>query len=317
LRLIANQKKEGMMKTVIVWASAMLALAAAGSAIAQANAVIEAVQSPAWIERGGRTLPAAPGMQLQDRDQLRTGSASRVLLRLPEGSTVKLGENARYRIDIQQRKGNTYLAAMNVFEGAFRFTTNVLRKVGGKRDVRIQFPTVTAGIRGTDVWGKSDPTREIVCLIEGTVEVERGKDKPTVLNQPLQFYIAPKDKPAEPVGFVDKKQIDEWSAETEIQPGRGAPRRGGAWRVLLASVDTQADALKLYDAVRLAGYPADIAPTKVNNKSSYDVRISQLPSQREAQALADVLKGKYGVAEPSVARAGAQAAPKAEEAPTK
>jgi hypothetical protein len=291
------------MKSVTFAACAALMLAFGSGAAAQsAQAVIEAVQFPAWIERDGKSIPAAPGMQLADRDQLRTGPASRVLLRMPEGSTVKLGENARYRIDVQQRKANTYLAAMNVLDGAFRFTTDVLRKFGGKRDVRIQFPTVTAGIRGTDVWGKSASDREIVCLIEGRVEVERGRDNPITLDQPMLFYIAPKDKPAEPVAPVPPEQLREWAAETEIQPGRGASRRGGRWRVTLASADSQAEALKIYDAVRAAGYPADIAPQRAGDKRSYDIRVSQLPSQQEAQALANSLKGRYGAAEPTVTR---------------
>ena len=33
------------------------------------------------------------------------------------------------------------------------------------------------------------------------------------------------------------EQLREWAAETEIQPGRGASRRGGRWHVTLASVD--------------------------------------------------------------------------------
>src|SRR4051812_9075080 len=131
-----------------------------------APAIIEAVQYPAWIEREGKpSIPAMPGMPLQDRDQVHTGASSRVLLRMPEGSSVKLGENARYRIDVQQRQANVYLATMNVLEGAFRFSTDFFGHYRGRREVHINFPTVTAGIRGTDVWGKSAPDREIVCLI--------------------------------------------------------------------------------------------------------------------------------------------------------
>ena len=35
----------------------------------------------------------------------------------------------------------------------------------------IRVATVTAGIRGTDLWGKSAADRQIVCLIEGRIEV--------------------------------------------------------------------------------------------------------------------------------------------------
>jgi len=69
---------------------------------------------------------------------------------------------------------------------------------------------------------------------------------------------------------------------------------------VLASVDTQQDALKIYDAVRAGGYAAEIRPHEAAGKHTYDVRLSQLPSKVEAQALADALRGKMGVAEPKV-----------------
>jgi hypothetical protein len=78
--------------------------AAATTAVAQdatkrtaaPQAVVEAVQMPAWIERGGARVPPAPGMGLQSNDALRTmptrafssagrrqsGSSARMQLRL-------------------------------------------------------------------------------------------------------------------------------------------------------------------------------------------------------------------------------------------
>jgi len=35
-------------------------------------------------------------------------------------------------------------------------------------------------------------------------------------------------------------------------------RRGGRWKVVFATVDTQQESLKVYDAVRAAGYSAGI-----------------------------------------------------------
>src|SRR4051794_15312116 len=67
--------------------------AAAKPARAASGAVVEAVQMPAWVERDGARMPAAPGMPLKERDQLRTGAHSRLLLKTADGSLVKLGEN--------------------------------------------------------------------------------------------------------------------------------------------------------------------------------------------------------------------------------
>ena len=49
--------------------------------------------------------------------------------------------------------------------------------------------------------------------------------------------------------------------------------------------------------LRNAGYPAEIQPTR---EGVYHVRIRQLASREDAEALAESLRGKHGVAEPLV-----------------
>ena len=256
---------------------------------------------PAWIERpGGSRVPLAPGMELKDGDQVRTGANSRLLVKLSEGSLVKLGENGHLRItEVNPQHDGIFKAALGVVEGAFRFTTDALAK-GRRRDVRISVATVTAGIRGTDLWGKSDRAdRQIVCLIEGRIEVGAEGESPVTMDQPRQFYQRTRGQTA-PIGFVEPAQLGEWAKETEIAAGTGAARRGGRFRVSLAQADTQAAALAVYDQLRDAGYAARILPMKVGEKLVYDVRIGNLPSKAEAEALAAQLRGKHGVVEPKV-----------------
>ena len=291
-----------MNRTLLNAVCAAAALASCG-AYAAPLAMVEAVQAPAWVQRDGSRIPLAAGMELRDRDEIRTGEKSKVLLRMGEGSSVKLGENARFALDsVQIRKDKVFAAAMRMAEGAFRFTTRALARYRVKRDININIAQVTAGIRGTDVWGKAAADRDIVCLIEGKVEVQRGTDKPFTMDQPLSFYIAPRDKPPLPVAPVPPEQLRQWSAETEIEPGKGATRAGGKWKVVLASEATQQAALAMYDKVRAAGYAAQILPTRINDKPVYLVRLSQLPSKAEASALADALRGRIGAIEPMVTR---------------
>ena len=291
-----------MNRTLLNAVGAFAALTTAGS-MAQPLAMVEAVQAPAWVQRGESRIPLSPGMELANRDQIRTGAKSKLLLRMGEGSSVKLGENASFTLDnMERRKDNLFVAAMKVAEGAFRFTTRALTSRRVKRDININIAQVTAGIRGTDVWGKAASDRDIVCLIEGKIEVQRGTDKPFAMDQPLSFYIAPRDRPPLPVAPVPPEQLRQWSAETEIEPGKGAARAGGRWKVVLASEETPQAALAMYDRARAAGYAAQILPTRINDKRVYLVRITQLPSKEEATALADALRGTMGVIEPMVTR---------------
>jgi hypothetical protein len=277
----------------------LILAALAHPALAQPAAVVESVQMPAWVERDGRRAPLAVGMELKGGDAVKTGAGSRALVKLSEGSSVKLGENGNLHIaQINPQREGIFLAALRVVEGAFRFTTDVVAK-NRRRDVQIQVATVTAGIRGTDLWGKSSPDRQIVCLIEGAIEVGAEGEKPALMNQPRQFYRREKGQ-TQPIGFVEPAQLGEWAKETDVEAGKGAATRGGRWKVTLASPGSQGEALAVYDRVREAGYAAEIVPARAGEGRIYHVRIGNLPSKAEADALAARLRGQHGIMEPKV-----------------
>jgi hypothetical protein len=287
------------MKRIRVLVLAMVMAAFSQSSLAQPAAVVEGVQMPAWVERSGSRQPLAVGMELKGGDVVKTGEGSRALVRLAEGSRVKLGENGALRIDeINPDSGGFFKAALRVVEGAFRFTTDALAKAR-RRQVSITVATVTAGIRGTDLWGKSAPERQIICLIEGAIEVGAEGETPVVMDQARQFYRREKGQ-TQPVGFISAEQLAQWALETDIEAGKGAARRGGKWKVTLASADSQAAALAFYDQLRERGYAAEIRPVRARDAMVYRLRIANLPSRAEAEALAARLRGQPGVTEPKV-----------------
>ena len=285
------------MKSLLVLL-ATLALVPLESALAQVAAVVEGVQMPAWIERDGRRLPLIPGMQLRPGDQLVTGSGSRVMVKLAEGSLVRLGEKAQLRVTELSPTRELFKAALDVLEGAFRFTTDVVSKPR-KREVSIRAAQVTAGVRGTDFWGRARQGNETICLIDGEVEVAAANEQPVTLREPRQFYRRVDGK-AQPVGMVNETQIATWSSEVELQAGKGIARRGGRYSVVLASAADQSALRPIYQELQDAGYPAELRPLKQGDKVTYTVRIRQLASREEAQALAKQLRGKYGIKAPRV-----------------
>lgn len=299
-KIAATRNRPSPLKGLLA-AFALLLLSATGHAAPAA--VIEGMQMPAWVERSVlgsvRRAPLAPGVELKSGDEVRTGAGARLYIRLAEGSLVKLGEKASLRIvDINPERGGFFAAALNVLEGAFRFTTDVLAKPR-RRDVTIRIATVTAGIRGTDLWGRSRADKQIVCLIEGKIEVGAPGDAPVTLDQPRQFYQREQGK-AQPVGLVDPAQLAEWARETEIADGRGAVRADGKWRITLARARTQSAALELYDRLRDAGYAARVYPTTAGERRVYLVQIERLASRADAEALAAQLRGMAGVVDPKV-----------------
>jgi len=284
------------MKTLLL--AFLLAVAALPASAQQSGAVVDGVQMPAWLERDSKRVPLAPGMELRAGDRIFSGSGARVQVKLSEGSVVKLGENGRLVFAEMQPGKDLFKATLQVLEGAFRFTTELVGK-GKKREVSVRVSQVTAGIRGTDFWGRSRDDRQIVCLIEGAIDVGADGEKPVRMDKPLQFYQRDKGK-TQPVGQVDPKQLEQWGKETEIEAGKGAARRGGKFMVELATLDSQSAAGAISRQLQEAGYPAQVAQRKEGEKVTYTVRIRQLPSREEAQNLANRLKGKFGVKDPKI-----------------
>jgi hypothetical protein len=289
---------------ILFGACSLLALLAA-PAVAQ-TLTVEGVVSPAWVERGGARLPLAVGMRLSDKDRVVTGAGSRLLLRMVEGSAVKLGENATVALDrLAEKKGTdsqrAVTAALDVVRGAFRFTTGIFDKRPAIRSVDIRVATVTTGIRGTDLWGKSDEKRDLVCLIEGKISVTHPQTGEFTMAEPLSFFVAPRDAQPLPVAPVDPKQLALWAAETEIQPGSGGARRGGRAQVDAAVSADQAVALAAYDKLRAAGYPGVMRTAKIEGRVEYRVRVQNFPTQQDAAAAVEKLKA-LGLAEAAVAK---------------
>lgn len=270
---------------------AIVALIATASARAE-TATVEAVQYPAWLDRGGASVPLVPGTRLQPRDQLRTGENGRVRMKMGEGSAVKLGERAQLVIEVAEDK-NVFRAGLAVLAGAFRFTTDAL--ANRKRDVSIKAKSVTVGIRGTDLWGKSSGDRDLVCLLEGRISVGAEGHPQVTLDKPLDFYQKPRDA-APSVASVDPKQLEIWAAETEMSPDGPGATSQGRWRVVAAVKSTRNAALAIRARLRAGGYPAEIS----QKDKYFAVQVTRLAGEKEARALMSAIRGIEGVDLPTV-----------------
>jgi hypothetical protein len=255
---------------------------------------VEAVVSPAWVERaGGAREPLQPGATLNDGDRVLTGRGARALLRVAEGSAVKLGENARLQVDRMADRGvaaeRVVSGALDVLQGAFRFTTRLFGSPQARRDINVRIVTVTAGIRGTDFWGKSSPDRDVVCLIEGRIYVQH-QEQAFTMQEPLSFFIAGRDGSRQPVAPVPQEQLQEWAAETEIAPASGASRSGGKHRLTLAAAVDRDTAAALAQRLRAEGYPLRLRAYRDAAGLRYEAYFAGLASAEDAAALADALR---------------------------
>ena len=253
--------------------------------------LVEGIRLPAWVIRDGQRQPLALGAALKATDQVSTGSNARALLRLADGSTVKLGENATLTLSelVQKPRDHFIGATLKVLEGAFRFTTETAMKYRARRDITVQFATLTAGIRGTDIWGKNLGDREVIVLIEGKITVTRSGEPTMQMTDALTYLQAPRAG-AMSTQPVVADQLKAWAEETELGEAQGSLRKGGRWKLYIGSYRQQLEALSLYDSLRREGYPVRIQPQQTDDGTRYRLRLAGFPSEQEADAVGLRLK---------------------------
>ena len=266
------------------------------------QAVVDTVQMPAWLDRAGMSRPLAVGMEVKSGDRIRTGRDARAILRLAEGSSVKLGQNAALGFySLSLRPERLFKGALDVQGGAMRFTPAAQQSARSSRDLSVRVGALTAAYAaestGSDLWAKTDAERDQILLIAGRIAV-RHAGETIGLEQPLSSLVAPKSVAILPVVPADPEQWPLWTRETEVLAGDGATRRGGKWKVLLARAGSEKEALAAYDQARAAGYAAQIRPRAAGERGqwNYEVLLAQLASDREASAMARRVGADLGLA---------------------
>ena len=265
-------------------------------------ASIDGLQMPAWVELAGVRQPARVGMALSESAVVETGKGGRLIVLLADGSFVKLGEEARLVLkSLREESGpqGGLIGLMNVVKGAFRYTATTLGRMA-RRDIQVNIASTTLGIRGTDVWGRSQDGAATVCLIEGKVTVSHPARGEFSMDQPLSFFVAPREGEPHPVAPVDPEKLKLWAAETELDLGRGVMLPGGGWIVQLGSHTTEAAAREHEQRLRTAGVPVEFTTVQLKARTFYRLRVSNFDTQQDAKYFADKMRGQSGITKPWV-----------------
>lgn len=275
---------------------------------APSTTVVEAVQLPAWVERNGQRRPAEPGAQLRANDKAITANGSRLLLRMDDKSTIKLGEQSEFLIQSidTRREGSVapseQKSAFKLVTGVFRYATDYTSKaLGNKRELNLEVATATVGIRGTDFWAMTDAAHDAVCVFEGKVEVVRDGKPGIELEKPGAFWVVFTGQQEKPAGQATPDQLAKFIGQAEMQPGHGVLLQGGRWRAVAATLPSVADAAALRTRLQTAGYPAEM----VAKDGRHEVRINQFATREDAEAVVKRLQADatLGVREGRVALA--------------
>lgn len=262
-----------------------------------APAMVRLLRAPVWRLHEAARTPLRPGDELLAGDSVVTGAGARLVIELAEGSTVKLGENAELTLTellAPAQESGLFKGFFDVVRGAFRFTTTV---VGRQRDIRTRIGTATIGIRGTDVWGKHEDTRDFVVLLEGQISIERDGQSVT-LDQAQSLYMAPTGQPSLPVVPVDLADLGRWAQETEPQAASGQRNVAGRYRLMFPLVPTQVLARTFLERLSVAGYGGELASVAANQGHGWRVSIGAYTDEAEAQAGAAAVAAALGITRP-------------------
>jgi hypothetical protein len=138
----------------------MIALGAmmlATGAYAQDVGEIKTVKGAAHVERGGKTLPVAAGMQLRQADTVVTGADGAVGITFLDNSLFSAGPNSvlvinKYRFDTTTHAGELD-ASLN--KGSLAVVSGKMVKQSPE-SMRIRTPSSIMGVRGTEFVVKVD-----------------------------------------------------------------------------------------------------------------------------------------------------------------
>jgi hypothetical protein len=125
------------------------------------------------------TIAGAPRDEVDDQDEvfmsevIETENESAVVIVFADGSKLTVGENAKLTIDkyVYNPAGSSGEAAIKMIKGAFRFVSGAIPK----ENVKLETPTVTIGIRGTElVFDVADDGETEMSTVSGEADCTDG-----------------------------------------------------------------------------------------------------------------------------------------------
>lgn len=275
---------------------AWVLLLAASTALAQVPAPqVAAVQPPAWLLRNDLRQAVAPGAPLQPGDRLQTGVDGRLHLDLPDGSLVKLGAAADFELTLASRGDRLFRGALKVLKGAFRYSTRAIGALQ-RRDIEIHVgPTLTAGIRGTDLWGLSQDSGDLVYLIEGQIDLRSPHAPPRRLAEAGTAYQVPAGGSPEPPSRPSDSTVRGWIAQTELLDEEAALYAGGRHALVLGERANRATAEAQAARWSTQGYPVEVVAAPSEERVVYRLVLAGYGSAPEARRQAPRIAERLGL----------------------
>lgn len=267
---------------------------AQGSARPPVVAKVEALQFPAWVERGGVKGSIKAGWALYAGDRVSTGSSGRLVVSLAGGARVQFSGNAVATftsVDLANVVSEGQEPSLFRLEsGSFSLSAPIGVAIG-KTGVEIG-DGIQVKVQSGEVLGRSDRRQDQVGLIDGVIEVAGPKMKPGRMNRAETMMTVPRDGKAQPVMPMTADRIAQWLGQTEPEAGRPSLTADGVWDVSIGSGYNRKELEALACRVQERGYPAEMYPVREPGKQVwYRVVVRRFASQKDASGFIGTAQG--------------------------
>jgi len=129
---------------------AMLATGAAAQDAGRAIGTIKVASGEAGVQRAGKTLPAAEGLDVERKDTLVTGTDGALGITLNDGTLISLGPNSRFELaafEFSPRR-DAFNFFGKILEGTLIYQSGRIGKIAPEK-TRIETPLSVIAVRGT------------------------------------------------------------------------------------------------------------------------------------------------------------------------
>jgi hypothetical protein len=246
-------------------------------------AKVEAVQFPAWVERGGVKAAIKAGWAIYTSDRLTVGSEGRLVLGIVgEGKMSIAGGSDIAMTQAYEATGGPEPSILTLNRGSFTLSAPMVRS--GLPGLPMQIGQgIQATILGGNIFVKADGDEDLIALMDGAVQVTGAKLNPGSMKQPNTYLRVPRMGRANPVAEVSGDRIARWLSGTELVQGKPLLDAAGTWDVSLNSGYN----LKLLETmacrIQSRGYPSEIYPVREPGKQVwYRVVVRRFKSRNDA-----------------------------------
>jgi ferric-dicitrate binding protein FerR (iron transport regulator) len=210
------------MKVKVLITAALTVLFAVGAmfvysasfAVKQRAAILVNVKGTVKVNSTAGWVAAAERMELREGDQVKTEGGSSAIIRMDDGSMVKVGPLSSMKVSTLSQKGGDNKTALNISNGK---AWSRVKKLTSDSDFSVKTPTAVAGVRGT-YFSAESAQASTFDVFEGSVSVSgiKSPSDSVLVGANQRSVVSANQKPAAPVALpADAAQEGKTGFSTE------------------------------------------------------------------------------------------------------